>query len=190
MEDNFNQTDFEEFLKEQVKNHRMYPSDTVWRDISKNLHGDKKWPALTIAAFTLLSATIAICIHFTSKPDIFAIKPADELKISTLKNYQDNTVLNNLPSSASLYKENKLFPLQPQRKEATTVSPVTSMVNPKKEVIHQNKIAATKGLEDKNTIEAQTGNVSAEKHVIPKIIDDHIDLNSRAEKKDLSNYSN
>jgi hypothetical protein len=130
MEDNFNQTDFEEFLKEQVKNHRMYPSDTVWRDITKNLHGDKKWPALTIAAFTLLSATIAICIHFTSKPDISAIKPVDELKNSTLKNSQDNTVLNNLPSSVSLYKDNKEFPLQ--SKEATTVSPGTSMVNPKK----------------------------------------------------------
>src|SRR5919107_1388843 len=111
MEDNFNQNDFEEFLQAQVKNHRMYPSDTVWRDISKSLHGDKKWPALTIAAFTLLSATIAICIHFTPKPDISAIKPVDELKNSTSKNSQDNTVLNNLPSSVSLYKGNNEFPL-------------------------------------------------------------------------------
>ena len=183
MEDNFNQTDFEEFLKEQVKNHRMYPSDTVWRDISKNLHGDKKWPALTIAAFTLLSATIAICIHFTPKPDISAIKPVDDLK-----NSQDNTVLNNLPSSVSLYKDNKEFPLQ--SKEATTVSPGTSMVNPKKKVIDQNKIAATKGREDKKTFEAQTPNVSAKKHPIPKIIDAHIALNSKAENIDLSDYSN
>jgi len=31
MEDNFNQNDFEEFLQDQVRNHRMYPSDAVWR---------------------------------------------------------------------------------------------------------------------------------------------------------------
>ena len=188
MEDNFNQTDFEEFLKEQVKNHRMYPSDTVWRDISKNLHGDKKWPALTIAAFTLLSATIAICIHFTTKPDISAIKPADELKNSTLRNSQDNTVLNNLPSSVSLYKDNDEFPLQ--SKEATTISPGTSMVNPTNKVIAQNKIAATKGRENKKTIEARAAYVSAKKHPFPKIIDAHIALNSKAENKDLSESSN
>ncbi len=106
MEDNFNQNDFEEFLKEQVRNHRMYPTDTVWRDINKKLHGDKKWPALTIAAFTLLSATIAICVYFTPQPDMFNVNPANNgLKNSTLPTSQHNIGLVNLAPSTPEYNE-------------------------------------------------------------------------------------
>lgn len=75
MDDKLYQDDFEEFLQNQVKNQRMYPSDTVWRKIHKELHGDKNWPALTIAAFAVLIATIAVCVHFSPKPNIFAIQP-------------------------------------------------------------------------------------------------------------------
>ncbi len=73
MEDKFTNPDFEEFLQDQVKNHRMYPSDAVWRDINKKLHGDKNWPALTIAALALLTATITICVYFTPQPNIFTL---------------------------------------------------------------------------------------------------------------------
>ena len=100
MEDNFNQNDFEEFLKDQVRNHRMYPNDTVWRDINKKLHGHKKWPALTVAAFTLLSATIAICVYFTPQPDTFDIKPVNT-DLKNTPNPQHNIDLNNLTSTAS-----------------------------------------------------------------------------------------
>jgi len=56
----------------------MYPADTVWRDINKKLHGDYKWPVLTIAAFALFMLAIAVCIHFTPKPD-FCHKASDGL---------------------------------------------------------------------------------------------------------------
>lgn len=183
MEDNFNQNDFEEFLKEQVRNHRMYPSDTVWRDINKNLHGDKKWPALTIAAFTLLSATIAICIHFKPKPDIFAIKPADAQKASVSPNSQQNNILNNLPSSASLYKEKSDFPVL-QNPSPVNTAPLQekSIPNNTFKVIDRNKIATVEGSEDKKTIAQQPVYISAEKHAISKIRKADIVLNSKAEK--------
>ncbi len=73
MDDKLYQDDFEEFLQNQVRNHRMYPNDTVWRKINKELHGDKNWPALTIAAFVVLIATIAVSVYFSPKPNIFAI---------------------------------------------------------------------------------------------------------------------
>jgi len=76
MEDNFNQNDFEEFLQDQVRNHRMYPSDTVWREIDKKLHGEKRWPALTIAASMVLTATVFVSVYFTPKPSIFTIQPS------------------------------------------------------------------------------------------------------------------
>src|SRR3954454_7256787 len=77
MEDNFNQNDFEEFLQDQVRNHRMYPSDAVWREIDKKLHGQKRWPALTIAASMVLTATVIISVYFTPKPSIFTIQPSN-----------------------------------------------------------------------------------------------------------------
>jgi hypothetical protein len=76
MEENFYQDDFEQFLQEHANDHRMFPSDGVWRSIHKQLHGDSRWPALTIAAFTLLVTTVAICVYFSPKPNIFAFEPA------------------------------------------------------------------------------------------------------------------
>lgn len=70
MENDFYKDEFERFLQNQVKNHRMFPSDVVWRGIYKKLHGDTNWPALTIAAIVLLSALIAISIYFTPNPHI------------------------------------------------------------------------------------------------------------------------
>ena len=186
MEDNFNPNDFEEFLKEQVRNHRMYPADTVWRDINKNLHGDKKWPALTIAAFTLLSATIAICIHFTPKPDIFAITPSEELRNDAS---QDN-VLNNLPSSASLYKEKNTFPpIQDQSTESNTASSNIS-VNNKKAAIHYNKNFIAKGGDNKKADLAQINTTSDKKTSILKTSDLNIVSNSKSENKDEAEYIN
>lgn len=111
MEDNFTENNFEEFLKEQVKNHRMYPNDSVWRDIYKKLHGDKRWPALTIAALTILSATIAVSVYFTPKPDIFTTNPANkELKNSTFLNSHHDIGLNNVTPVTPPRKEKMLLP--------------------------------------------------------------------------------
>jgi hypothetical protein len=98
MEDNFNQNDFEEFLQDQVRNHRMYPSDAVWREIDKKLHGEKRWPALTVAASMLLTATVLLCVYFTPQPNIFIDHPAGRstvLQVPGIKN-----TLNNITAAA------------------------------------------------------------------------------------------
>ncbi|WP_207492283.1 hypothetical protein [Aridibaculum aurantiacum] len=92
MEDNFYKDDFEQFLKEQADSHRMYPSDAIWRNINKQLHGEKSWPALTIAAFVLLITTIAVCIHFTPQPNIFALHPNVSIAQSTATSAEENAL--------------------------------------------------------------------------------------------------
>jgi len=72
MEDNFYKDEFEVFLQEQANNHKMFPSDNVWRNIHNSLHEDKTWPALTIASFAILAAIIAVSVYFAPKPNIFA----------------------------------------------------------------------------------------------------------------------
>ena len=71
MENNFNEDNFEEFLQNQLQNHKMFPKDSVWREISIKLHGEKRWPALTFASFLLISVTTFICLHFSSAVLIF-----------------------------------------------------------------------------------------------------------------------
>lgn len=75
MENNYDRDHFEEFLKDQLRNQRMFPKDEVWRQINSKLHGDKKWPALTIATCLLITCTIFICFHFSKGDNIFSLKP-------------------------------------------------------------------------------------------------------------------
>ena len=50
--------EFEKYLKEQADQHRMYPSDHVWRNIQHEVHGYKKWPALTFISILIISALV------------------------------------------------------------------------------------------------------------------------------------
>lgn len=47
---------FETFLQQKIKQHRMFAPDHIWRNIHQELHGKRKWPALTITAVLLLMA--------------------------------------------------------------------------------------------------------------------------------------
>ncbi|MGB4723824.1 MAG: hypothetical protein WBH12_00875, partial [Sediminibacterium sp.] len=52
-----NQLDaFEEFILDEVNEHKMYPSGRVWANIRTEVQGNKSWPALTIIALTVLVA--------------------------------------------------------------------------------------------------------------------------------------
>lgn len=48
--------DFEQFLQDEVKTHRMYPSDQVWNNIRTEIHGKQSWPALTFISLFIISA--------------------------------------------------------------------------------------------------------------------------------------
>lgn len=50
--------EFEKYLKDQADQHRMYPSDQVWRNIQHEIHGYKKWPALTFISILIISALV------------------------------------------------------------------------------------------------------------------------------------
>lgn len=63
-----NQLDaFEEFLLDEVNEHKMYPSNRVWANIRTEVHGNKSWPALTIIALTVLVALTVSTFIATQK---------------------------------------------------------------------------------------------------------------------------
>ena len=60
MENQKYQDEFEQFLHDEVKQHRMYPSDQVWTNIRTELHGYRSWPALTfISVFIITALTLS-----------------------------------------------------------------------------------------------------------------------------------
>lgn len=56
MENRFDDNEFEQFLQEETSQHRMYPSDKIWRNIHQEIHPKKSWPALTIFSLLIISA--------------------------------------------------------------------------------------------------------------------------------------
>jgi hypothetical protein len=71
MGDQFYDNDFEKFLQQQVKHHRLYPSDAVWKGIYKQMHGNRKWPGLYFFAILMVAALTVCTIFIESKPIIY-----------------------------------------------------------------------------------------------------------------------
>lgn len=50
------QDELEQFLQDEVKDHRMYPSDKIWRNINAEVNGHQRWPALGFISIFIISA--------------------------------------------------------------------------------------------------------------------------------------
>ena len=73
MHDSNHTDEFEDYLRHQVHEHRMYPSDRVWRSIRGQIHTPKKWPALSVFTVLIISALVVGTI--LSKPVPDAVTP-------------------------------------------------------------------------------------------------------------------
>jgi len=85
MRDSNHTDDFEEYLRHQVSDHRMYPSDRVWQNIRGKVSTPKKWPALSVFAVLIISGLIIGTILNKPVPDSITLNfvyslqsPADE----------------------------------------------------------------------------------------------------------------
>ncbi len=58
---------FEEFILDEVNEHRMYPSGRVWENIRTEVHGKRSWPALTIISLSILVALTVSTFIVTQK---------------------------------------------------------------------------------------------------------------------------
>jgi hypothetical protein len=55
MERNFNNREFEQFVKQNADQYRMFPSEKVWDGIDKALHNRRRWYGLGLALLLLLT---------------------------------------------------------------------------------------------------------------------------------------
>ena len=58
MESNFNNREFEQFVKQNADQYRMFPSEKVWKGIHANLHTRHRWYGLGLALLLLTSAAV------------------------------------------------------------------------------------------------------------------------------------
>ncbi len=69
MQDNKHIDDFEKYLREEVSEHRMYPSDRVWKNIRAQIQTPKRWPALSVFTVMIISALVIGTILNKPMPD-------------------------------------------------------------------------------------------------------------------------
>ncbi|MDP3392361.1 outer membrane beta-barrel protein [Sediminibacterium sp.] len=86
----YQDNEFEQFLQEELKDHRMYPADDAWKNIRTHLHGNPAWPALTVISLlvivsltisTLLIAPSADRFKFVATTTTKVSKPAVETRM-------------------------------------------------------------------------------------------------------------
>jgi len=77
MENRFINKDFEQFVKQNADQYRMYPSEKVWKNIHYSLHTRRKWYGFGLALLLLTTGTVTwLMIDTGKKQQATAYKPA------------------------------------------------------------------------------------------------------------------
>ncbi len=58
MENRFNNRDFEQFVKQNADQYRMFPSDKVWKGIHNSLHTRRRWYGIGLALLILTTGVV------------------------------------------------------------------------------------------------------------------------------------
>lgn len=101
------QDEFEQFLQDEVKQHRMYPSDHVWSDIRTELHGYRSWPALTFISVFIVTALTLSTVLNTQQQNVH-LQPPSVPNIVTSQ--QEALAANNAATEKSRRYFNTLAP--------------------------------------------------------------------------------
>jgi len=67
----YQDNEFEQFLQEELKDHRMYPADDAWKNIRTQLHGNPAWPALTVISLLVIVSLTISTLLITPSADRF-----------------------------------------------------------------------------------------------------------------------
>jgi hypothetical protein len=94
MENDFNNKDFEQFVKQNADQYRMFPSEKVWANINNTLHTRRRWYGIGL---TLLLLTVGVVTwvmllsptdkkqQLTSKTTITSSKKSNEQKVQKIE---------------------------------------------------------------------------------------------------------
>ncbi len=66
MQKDFHNSDFEQFLKQNADQYRMFPSEKVWQGIDKTLHTRRRWYGLGLAFLLMLTGAAVTWVMVTT----------------------------------------------------------------------------------------------------------------------------
>lgn len=75
MENRFNNRDFEQFVKQNADQYRMYPSENVWKGIHNTLHTRRRWYGIGLG-FLILTAGVVTWVMMASNDKNKPVTPA------------------------------------------------------------------------------------------------------------------
>lgn len=100
MESNYNNRDFEQFVKQNADQYRMFPSDKVWVGIDKALHTRRRWYGWGLA-FLLLLTGAGVALVMLTTPANKQIQPAYTARTANLPLASNQQVTTKEPVSLS-----------------------------------------------------------------------------------------
>lgn len=121
------QDEFEQFLQDEVKQHRMYPSDHIWKNIRTELHGYKAWPALTFISLFIITA-LTISTLLINHPDKLLVSSS----VSTIKQKEFIHQNKGVVSTSAIPENNYVQQLAAEQITAETFAGLTEY-NPDQE---------------------------------------------------------
>jgi hypothetical protein len=68
MEGSYKNKEFEQFLKENANQHRLYPSEKVWESIHARLHNKRRWTALALFLLFLSISSVSVVMFSPETP--------------------------------------------------------------------------------------------------------------------------
>jgi hypothetical protein len=177
---------FEEFILDEVNEHRMYPSGRVWENIRTEVHGKRSWPALTIISLSILVALTvstfivtqkstpivkSLIVHHSSAP-VTATTPTIEQQIKKTRKQFSKAVI----------QVHKVVPEMPTQENLETTGAAFSTTNNEVNDELQTSIeaAATIATSDSQT---KINNPSLLPALIQQQVNNNFDLSSTANNK-------
>jgi hypothetical protein len=129
------QDELEQFLQDEVKDHRMYPSDKIWRNINAEVNGHQRWPALSFISLFIISAlTVSTLLNINPSQKLLKAnslrqtgpqkQPLQDLK-HTLNDF-NSTAPSDLTANTIANLKRKSNPLEPELSEIEE-TPVVAM---------------------------------------------------------------
>lgn len=124
MESNYRNSEFEQYIKENADQYRMFPSEKVWKGINSTLHTRRKWYGIGLSLLLLVTGS-AVTWVMMSYP-VAKNQPVTSIK-ATQSSLQEKTVA---PEEASPETVNKVSPFNNKLASIKATPEEPAMVGP------------------------------------------------------------
>jgi hypothetical protein len=190
MDNRFYDNELERYLKEQTDQHRMYPSDQVWRNIQSEIHGYRKWPALTFISIFIIASLVVSTVLLKPHVKVASVnmntnknvnveppKSVAGLPVENEKNYADKLTVEKITKqtidkviqSVETNQPEEIFVVTESSHNAEIASSVNSSQN--KQKITAEIFQEVQSLDNRNPSDkiASNSSISQTKNNIPAI---------------------